>query len=132
MHRAVILLASALAFAPLGACHLTNILSEPVDERRCRELNAFVPDTAQMQVGASRRLEAVGFQANGTTGTSCSASIRGGFQYSADLPAVATVEPTTGVVTARAVGRTVVHARWTLDGLSYTGDLTLSVVPQAQ
>jgi hypothetical protein len=124
MRRSVILLASVLGLAPLGAC---RILTEAANERSCRELNAFVPDTAQMQVGSTRKFEAAGFSASGVS--SCGATIRGGFQYSTDQPAVATVEPTTGVVTARAVGRAVVHAYWKLDGLTYTGDLTLSVVP---
>ena len=127
MRRVVILLVSVLVLGSLGAC---RALTEPADERACRQLNAFIPDTAQMQVGTTRQFEAAGSHANGPDGTSCSAGIRGGFQYSTDLPAVATVEPTTGLVTAHAVGRTVLRARWTLDGLTYRGDLTLSVVPE--
>ena len=115
-----------LGLASLGAC---RGLTDPADVRRCEQLNAFAADTAEMHVGTTRQFEATGFAASGTTGTSCIGVIRGGFQYSTDDPAVATVESATGLVTARAVGRTALRARYALNGVTYLGVLTISVVP---
>jgi hypothetical protein len=117
---------SLLVLASLGAC---RALTEPADARYCEKLNALARDTAQMQLGATRQFEATGFAASGTTGTSCLGVIRGAFEYSTDDPAVATVETATGVVTARATGNTALRARYVLEGVTYRGVLTLSIVP---
>lgn len=110
----------------LGAC---RVLTETADERYCRQLNTFVADTARMRVGQTRQFEAVGFHSNSPDGTSCGASIRGGFRDSTDAPSIADVAPTTGVVTAHVAGTTRLRAVWTLSGVTFGGVLTLAVLP---
>ena len=117
------LLAVALLLAAGAGC---RALTETDDDRRCRRLNAFVPDTAQMRVGETRRFQAAGFHPNGPG--SCVGTMRGGFTYATDAPAVATVESTTGLVTAVGAGATQLRARWRIDGAEYRGALRLTVV----
>lgn len=123
MMRAARLAAAALLVASAGC----RALTETTDEQRCRQLNALVADTAQMRVGETRRFQATGFQPSGTG--SCAGTLRGGFTYTADAPAVASVERTTGVVRAVAPGSTKLRAQWRIDGAEYTGQLDLRVLP---
>jgi hypothetical protein len=121
--RTRLLLSAALLVAGTGC----RALTETDDDRRCRRLNAFNPDAAQMRVGETRRFQAAGFHPNGPG--SCVSTMRGGFTYSTDAPAVASVGSTTGVVTALGVGTTYLRARWRVEGAEYRGWLELRVSP---
>lgn len=124
-HRALLLTFAAVAGA-IGGC---RALTESPQERACRQLNAFTAATAQLRVGQTRQFEAAGFQPGGASATTCVGTIRGDFQYGAHMPAVATVEATTGLVTAQSVGITALRARWRVNGTTHRGVLTLHVLP---
>ena len=62
-----------------------------------------------MRVGESRVFEAAGFQESNNPG-SCVGTIRLGFHWRSTSPGVATVDVTTGEVTAHAPGATTISA----------------------
>lgn len=102
-------------------------LTETDDERRCQRLNAFAADTAQMRVGQMRQFEAAGFESAGPG--SCVGAIRGGFTYSTDSAAIASVGSATGLVTARAAGTTRLRAHRRVGEIEYSGEIRLQVLP---
>ena len=82
--------------------------SDFLDPDECRHLNAL-PDTASMHVGETRVFEAAGFQEGNRSGA-CVGTIRFGFNYRSTSPSVATVDASTGEVTAHSPGTTTISA----------------------
>ena len=101
-----------------------RMLTDTDDDRRCRRLNAFAPDTATMRVGERRPFQAAGFEPGGPG--SCVGTVRRGFTYATDAPGVASVESSTGVVTALAPGATRLRAERRVDGAEYRGQARAS------
>lgn len=125
-------IAVVLLAASGGALAGCRSVFESEAERACRAQDALLGgDTAQLLVGATRQFEATGFQPGTRTGT-CLGTIRGGFRYSVDAPAIASVGATDGWVTALTVGTTTLRAHWTVNGVTYRGTARLVVLPAAE
>lgn len=96
-----------------------------LDPDECRFLNSINPGAATMHVGETRRFEAAGFQEGDRQG-SCVGTIRPGFTWSSSRPLVASVDPTTGIVTAHTVGTATIRAH--RESPERDGELQLRVV----
>ena len=94
------------------------------DGNRCLATNAVAPAAATLAVGATHAFEAAGYVEGAAPGE-CLGTVRGDFRWTSSAPAVASVDPASGLVTAHAVGTATIRAR--LD--PYAGEAIVRVVP---